>query len=130
MQIDPKSHIPIFRQIAQQLREKIAAGVFRTGDVMPSQRTLALEIHVNPNTIQRAYEEMEREGIVFARRGVGMIVADRESLKAQGSDEKRVAKALGEVVTTALDAGIPPARIRSIFDDTIHRSMSKRKVGS
>ncbi len=84
MQIDPKSHLPIYRQIAQQLCNKITQGVYLTGEKISSLRSLSLEIHVNPNTIQGVYEELEHEGVVLAQRGVGMVVADRDAFKAKG----------------------------------------------
>ncbi len=73
MLIDPKSSIPIFRQIADQLRQSIDAGVFKAGEMLPSLRTMAVDIKVNPNTVQRAYEALEREGVVETRRGIGIL---------------------------------------------------------
>ena len=67
--IDPKSPTPIFEQIATQLRQRIATGVYKPQESLPSLRNLAAEIRVNPNTIQKAYDELAREGLVESRRG-------------------------------------------------------------
>ncbi len=73
MIIDPKSHVPIYRQIVEQVRSAIDAGVYRPGEALPSLRALAVEIRVNPNTVQRAYEELDRQGVIESRRGLGVF---------------------------------------------------------
>ena len=75
MRIQPTSSIPIFQQIADGIRAAVAAGVYRPGDLIPSVRTQATSLVVNPNTVQRAYEQLEREGIIESRKGTGMAVA-------------------------------------------------------
>ncbi len=54
MNIDPSSHVPIYLQIADAVRAAVAAGVYRSGEVLPSLRAMAIKLHVNPNTVQRA----------------------------------------------------------------------------
>ena len=83
MQIDPGSHVPIYLQIADGIRAAVAAGVYRPGEVLPSLRAMATEIHVNPNTVQRAYDELEREGLVYSQRGRGLFVAEQGAAFAQ-----------------------------------------------
>jgi DNA-binding transcriptional regulator YhcF (GntR family) len=65
--IEPDSHVPIYIQIIEYLRSRIAAGVFRPGEALPSLRALALELKVNPNTVQRAYDEMDRQGMIRSK---------------------------------------------------------------
>ena len=77
MKIDPRSHIPIYLQIADGIREAVASGVYRPGDSLPSLRAMALEIQVNPNTVQRAYDELARGGLIYAQRGKGLFVAEK-----------------------------------------------------
>src|SRR6478609_6483826 len=75
MRIEPSSTIPIFQQIADGIRAAVAAGVYRPGDLIPSVRAQATSLVVNPNTVQRAYEQLERDGIIESRKGTGMVVA-------------------------------------------------------
>ena len=75
MAIDPNSHVPIYRQIVEHICGLVAAGVHRPGEALPSVRALAAELVVNPNTIQRAYQELERGGLVEKRRGLGVFVS-------------------------------------------------------
>jgi DNA-binding transcriptional regulator YhcF (GntR family) len=66
--IDPRSHIPLYLQIADGVRQAVAAGVYRPGETLPSLRVMALDAQVNPNTVQRAYDLLAREGL-FTRGG-------------------------------------------------------------
>ena len=118
MLIDPKSHMPIFQQIATHLRKRIQDGVYRSGEALPSLRAMAVDIQVNPNTVQRAYEVLEREGVVESRRGVGMFVS-RIDRRRQSRDEKRVGRELTATIRSAIDAGLAPERIRQVFDQAM-----------
>src|SRR5262249_8009649 len=112
MLIDPKSPVPIFQQIASQVRQRIAAGVYRANESLPSLRGLAVEIKVNPNTVQKAYDELTREGLVESRRGSGLFLVDRSAAGGTTGDEKRCQRELSEVIANALRAGVLPERIR------------------
>jgi len=76
MKIDPDNPVPIFQQIVERLTEAVAAGLYSPGELIPSVRQQALNLLVNPNTVQRAYEHLEREGLLVSRRGSGMAVSD------------------------------------------------------
>lgn len=115
MFIDPKSPIPIFRQIADQLRQSIDAEVYKPGEILPSLRQLAIDIKVNPNTIQRAYESLEREGVVETRRGVGIFVTNASRNKLNIA-EKKLNRSLESVIRQAAKEGLTPDQIRLTFE--------------
>ena len=77
MRIDPGSHVPIYLQIADEIRAAVAAGVYRPGEVLPSLRAMAIDVHVNPNTVQRAYDELEREGLSMRNAARGCLSPNR-----------------------------------------------------
>ncbi len=77
--VDPSGGTPIYRQIMDQVRSAVAAGTLATGDRLPSVRELAVELAVNPNTIAKAYQELERAGIIETPRGKGTFVAKRDA---------------------------------------------------
>jgi GntR family transcriptional regulator len=104
MIVDPKSSVPVYKQIADQLSRAIEAGVYRPGESLPSQRVLAAEIRVNPNTVQRAFEELLRDGV------------DRRRVKVRGSAERSVNEALQRGIETGFEAGLTPSRIRELFE--------------
>ena len=127
MIIDPKSNTPIYRQIVAQIRDAIDAGVYRAGEALPSLRALAVEIRVNPNTVQRAYDELEREGVVQPRRGLGVFVIDQKGKAARGKIERNIISGLKKYISTGLDAEVFPARIRELFASALNSSLTKAR---
>ena len=75
MNIDPTSAVPIYQQIADDIRQAIAAGVYKPGEMIPSIRATSLKTTVNPNTVQRTYELLEREGRRTLALDAGRVVA-------------------------------------------------------
>lgn len=75
LQLNPKDHAPIYEQIKEQLKTMIVSGVLKTDDRIPSVRELAQMLTINPNTIQKAYKELEQEGFIYSVRGKGSFVA-------------------------------------------------------
>lgn len=116
MIIDPKSNVPVYRQIVEQVCRAIDAGVYRPGESLPSQRALAAEIRVNPNTVQRAFDELLRDGVIESRRGLGVFVVDRRRVPPRGAVEREVATAIKRGIEVGLEAGLTPTRIRELFD--------------
>ena len=84
--------VPIYRQIVNQVKYLIASGRLDAGDEMPPIRTLAEQLLVNPNTVVKAYGELESEGLVLKRRGAGTYVADFKSPLARKEQKKILAK--------------------------------------
>lgn len=80
--IDLTDGVPIYRQIVNQVKYLIASGQLRPGEELPPIRTLALRLKVTPNTIVKAYDELETSGIVHKRRGAGTYVSETRSLLA------------------------------------------------
>ena len=76
LHVNPSTGLPIYLQIQAQVKQAVAAGALRAGDAMPSVRKLASDLRVNPNTVARAYLELEREGVISAVPGGGTFVAD------------------------------------------------------
>ncbi|MEW6770858.1 MAG: GntR family transcriptional regulator [Bacillota bacterium] len=73
---------PIFLQIVEEMIRRIARGELLPGEQLPSVRELATELHVNPNTVQKAYQELERRGIIFTMRGQGSFATENVSMIA------------------------------------------------
>lgn len=127
MSIDPNSPVPLFRQIVEHIRRAMAAGVYRSGELIPSQRALALQLTVNPNTVQRAYEVLEREGLVRARKGVGMFVTDEGVHAAQDKAEAGVQATFVQGIRAAQAAGIPAERARAAFERALEETSMKEE---
>jgi GntR family transcriptional regulator len=125
MHIDTNSHVPIYLQIVTEVRAAIGAGLYRPGEMLPSLRALAVDLRVNPNTVQRAYDALEREGAVVSRRGVGLFVANGDMRAARGEAEKAVFAAFQEGVRLGTEAGLPPERIRAVFDQAMRKERTR-----
>lgn len=98
--IDVKSRVPIYEQITENVKRLIIQGVLLPEEKLPSVRSLAQELTINPNTIQKAYRELEREGYVISRPGKGSFVNDmtetmnREHVKTLTEEVERLIKEL------------------------------------
>jgi GntR family transcriptional regulator len=135
--IDSRSDVPIWEQIVTQVTFAIASGALEAGTLIPSVRKLSGQITVNPNTVARAYQELERRGIVVPRRGEGMEVTPEapDSCRRQRYDiiRDRIRGALREAVSSAL----APDEIRSLVEEELvrvngtgnHHSSGSRKRG-
>ena len=78
--MDFDTKIPIYLQIMDRIKKDIISGRLQRGDKMPSVRVLASELQVNVNTIQRVYQELEREEVVFTQRGIGSFITEDEEI--------------------------------------------------
>ncbi|MGE5597981.1 MAG: GntR family transcriptional regulator [Bacteroidota bacterium] len=74
--IDPSSGTPIYLQIVEQVKQAVAGGVLKPGQRLPATRDLAIELAVNPNTVVKAYQALEREGLIVLPRGRGAFIAE------------------------------------------------------
>lgn len=90
MKVTPDNPVPFFEQIADSVRASVAAGIYQPGDPIPSIRAQATRLLINPNTIQRAYEQLEREGLIESRKGLGMFVSGRAAQLAHRQIELSV----------------------------------------
>ena len=79
-ELDLKSRKSIYEQVMDNLKEQIMTGTLQAGDKLPSVRELSKAITVNPNTIQKAYRELEHQGYIYTTSGVGTFVADRSQV--------------------------------------------------
>jgi GntR family transcriptional regulator len=91
IKINPASHRPIYLQIVDEVRRAIAVGTLEPEDSLPSVRQTAVDLRINPNTVQQAYRELEREGVVHVRRGRGTFVT---GLHSSAEERRELARSL------------------------------------
>ena len=104
-QIDPSSRLPIYRQLTYQLRVAIARGRLRPEDRLPSVRDLSRSLVINPNTVARVYTELEREGILNTRPGLGVFVAHPKAELTKKVRKERLEERLDQFLTEAVHLG-------------------------
>lgn len=95
--VDPKSGLPIYLQITEQIRRNVAAGILLPGDQLPSVRELATRLLVNPNTVGKVYRDLERDGLLETRRGQGTFVSAEAVSMAEGERRRLITDQLRAV---------------------------------
>ncbi len=97
---------PIYEQISERLKHLILMDVLQPGDQLPSVRSLAMENGTNPNTVQKAYTELERLGFTYTVRGKGVFVSDSAVLKDKKKSE--LAESMAVLINEGIELGIDP----------------------
>lgn len=105
LHISTASRVPIYQQLAQQIREAIARGELQPEASLPSVRQLSRELVVNPNTVARAYTELEREGLLISRPGRGVYVAQPRNDLTRAARDRRLIEQLDRWLTEAVHLG-------------------------
>jgi GntR family transcriptional regulator len=116
---------PLHAQVSRQIRAKILSEDLTGGEALPSIRGLAKEQRVSVITVQRAYDDLEREGLVQARRGKGFWVAPIPEGRKRTMAEKRFANALEKLVAHAAADGLSGADMRRILDKQLGKGVRK-----
>ena len=105
-QIDPRSPIPLYVQIANRLRVAIATGEMKPGEALPSVRNLASSIRVNPATVVQAYRELEAAGVVESRQGAGTFVRELPETKRETERRREARRLVREMMAQAAGLGV------------------------
>lgn len=106
IQVDVRSRVPIYEQIVNSFKEMIVSGVLLPDEKIPSVRELAKEMTINPNTIQKAYQELERQGIIYMKRGQGTFI--NPNIKAKNREEKmeQLKEEIKKIIVESMYLGI------------------------
>lgn len=123
--LDYRDKRPLYEQVEEKLEHLIVCGVLKPNTKMPSVRTLAMELSINPNTIQRAYSNLEQAGFLYAVVGKGNFVSPESNW--QNSKHKTLKNDLSKLMEEALAAGMSPASIQQILDQTIIKQKEGQK---
>ncbi|MDO8666429.1 MAG: GntR family transcriptional regulator [Gemmatimonadales bacterium] len=105
-QIDPRSPIPLYIQIANRLRVAVATGELQPGAVLPSVRNLATVIRVNPATVVQAYRELEWAGVVESRQGAGTFVKDLPEAKRDAERQREAQRLIRQLLQESSNLGV------------------------
>jgi GntR family transcriptional regulator len=104
--LDGHSGVPVYRQLIDQVQGAIATGALKPGDQLPTVRLVAVELAINPNTVSRAYREMEIRGILDTQQGTGTFISDRQTEPTQEERQRQLSQLVGEFVSRAGAAGL------------------------
>lgn len=116
-QIDTAGREPIYRQLATQIREGVARGRLKPGARLPSVRELSRTLVVNPNTIARTYTELEREGVLHTRQGLGVFVAEPSNDLTKSARRKKLGDLIDALLTEAVYLGFSSGDVIAAVTD-------------
>jgi len=120
--LDYKDRRPIYEQVVSKLEELMLLGAMKENEPLPSVRSLAMELSINPNTIQRAYVELERQGYIYTVKGKGSFVAEMKENR-----KKEVLLQVSDMIDEAIRVGIPGDEIKNMVE--IQYKAAKRNGG-
>src|SRR3954451_13702313 len=115
--LDSRSGVPTYLQIVQQVRQAIRLGLLAPGDQLPTGQDVGAHLAINPNTVLKAYRELDHEGLVEARRGQGTFVA-RDVAGAAASDHDELRASLAQWIERARAAGLDEDGVGALFAAT------------
>jgi len=116
LRVQPESSIPIYEQIVTQIVFAIAAGDVPAGEMVPSVRDLRQQLLVNPNTVARAYQDLERLGVLESRRGIGMAVTEDGPKVCRDRRKEIVRGRLREALREAASAGFSAEDVHAVVN--------------
>ena len=103
--LDSHSGVPVFRQIIDQVQAGIATGTLRYGDQLPTVRQVSVDLEINPNTVVRAYRELELGGLLETQQGTGTFISAQKVKRADAQRERQLTQIVGDCVARAGAAG-------------------------
>lgn len=111
--LDLHTGVPVYRQIVDQVRGAIAAGSLSPGDQLPTVRQLAVDLEVNPNTVVRAYRELEYGGLLETHQGTGTFISDQKIPRAGDERQRQLEQIVSDAIARAGAAGFT---VRDLLD--------------
>jgi GntR family transcriptional regulator len=124
--LDPHSGVPVYRQIIDQVQAGLASGTLARGDQLPTVRQVAVDLEINPNTVLRAYRELEIRGVLDTQQGTGTFVSDRPVVpEDEGERARKLEQFAAEVIARAGAGGFT---LREVTEALYERLDGKKRA--
>lgn len=124
--LDAHSGVPVYRQIIDQVTGGMASGALQPGDQLPTVRQLAVDLTINPNTVVRAYRELEIRGVLETQQGTGTFVSEQKVKRDDAERRRRLDQLVGEFVARAGAGGFT---LRELLNELQDRQVDQQKKG-
>jgi GntR family transcriptional regulator len=121
LRINFSSGVPIYLQLMEQIKHAVETGAIRVGEQLPTIRSIAEELAMNPNTAARAYRDLEREGVVEVRHGSGVFVAGPQMSSGKTDEIRKAGEVLRHAMEKSTALGLSESELRRIFEDELSR---------
>jgi GntR family transcriptional regulator len=128
--IEPASRVPIYRQLVAQIREAIARGRLSPDQRLPSVRDLSRQLVINPNTVARVYTELERDGMLNTRPGLGVFVAQPKTDLTKRVRKERLTALVDSFLTEAVHLGFAADEVMALLSERMTKFQFPEAVGS
>ncbi len=125
--IDPSNDLAIYDQVVRQVKFAVAGAVLRVGELVPSVRELARELTINPNTVARAYRELQADGVLESVRGTGLAVAAGADKRCRTERVKLIRQRLKQVLVEARQSRLDAGQLRSLVESELAK-VEQREV--
>ena len=125
--LDQHSGVPVYRQLIDQVQAAMATGAVSVGDQLPTVRCVAVDLAINPNTVVRAYREMEVRGILDTQQGTGTFVAESHVKHSKGERDRQLSQLVTEFVARAGSAGFKVNELLEALRQLSSEVESKRR---
>jgi GntR family transcriptional regulator len=119
--LDLQSGLPVYRQIIDQVHAGRASGAIRPGDRLPTVRQLAVDLAINPNTVMRAYRELELTGVLTTQQGTGTFVTDAKTERNEAERERRLDQLAAEFAARAGREGFTVKELRTRLKEFVNQ---------
>ena len=130
LRIDTTSSTPVYAQIVDQVRRAIATGTLKGGDTLPSLRETALKLRVNPLTVGKAYKQLEQEGLVETRQGLGSFITWSGEELTEGFRRDTLSRAIDDVLVDAYHFGVSFDDLKRLFKERVEAANDGFAEGS
>ena len=127
LHIDAHNGLAVYEQIVRQVKFAVADGALATGDLAPSVRELAKELAINPNTVARAYRQLQDDQVLASIRGTGLAVASGARRACQAERKRLIRARLHDVLREAHSSGLDETEIRTLFQAELASSRRKQR---
>ncbi|MFV1964029.1 MAG: GntR family transcriptional regulator [Pirellulaceae bacterium] len=114
--IDPSNGLAIYNQIVRQVKFAVAAGAIAPGELAPSVREMARDLAINPNTVARAYQQLQVDDVLASVRGTGLAVAQGAPQRCREERTQLIGDRLRQALAEATHSGLTPEEIRNLID--------------
>jgi len=126
-QLDPRSGVPTYLQLVQHVRHAVQYGVLRPGDQLPTAREVVEDLAINPNTVLKAYRELERQGFAHGRPGAGTFVAKDAPAPVERAVHTPLRRALDRWLQGAREAGLDRDSVAALFTVAFQDAFSREE---
>ena len=127
IQVDSRNGVPVYEQITRQVKFAIADGLLQPGDLLPSVRELARQLAINPNTVARAYRDLQGEELVEHSAGIGLAVRSGSRRECQSQRRQLLQQRIGQALEEAFQSGLTAEAIRDLVELQLRRLEKETK---